>query len=333
MLSYQDFCSVENLYEEWLKYRRGKKDRSDVMEFERNLEENLSALSDDLSRDRYRHGSYCEFYVRDPKFRCIHKAAVRDRVAHQALYSALAPVFERCFIYDSYSSRVGKGTRAARERARKFIIASSKNYRREVWVLHGDVAKYFDSVNHNLLLEMIGRKIAGHKNFMSIIRRIISSYQTKPGIGMPLGNLTSQLFANVYLHELDIFVKHILRVKKYTRYNDDFFIVSDNPDYLRECFLAIRRFASARLKLDLPDEKVSCKRLSDGVDVLGEVFYPWGVVPRARLKRRALAAAKRFSSRRGTTSWRSVVSYLGLLKKTRSYFLSEKLRLAATIKN
>lgn len=329
MLNYKDFCSMENLFNEWRKYRIGKKYRRDVIFFERDLEENLSVLSAVLVRGDYRHGAYNEFYVRDPKFRRVHKADIRDRVVHQALYSALSPVYEKVFFFDSYSSRLGRGTSTARARINKFIAQDSLNNRREVYVLHGDFARYFDSIDHEILIGLLSRKICD-TDFLRLAEHIIRSYSAgqPAGIGLPLGNLTSQLFANVYLHELDFFVKQILRLRYYVRYNDDFFLISPDADYLRNCAREIKIFSDSHLRLLLPDNKISLKKMSQGVDILGQIVYPWGIVPRVRLKKRADKTATIMASNYNLSSWRRTVSYLGLMKHMRSFGLSEKMRLA-----
>jgi retron-type reverse transcriptase len=326
--SFKELISLENLYLSWRRFRSGKHERPDVIVFERHLENNLFQLADDLAVGRYSHGAYKKFYIRDPKFRVVHKAAVRDRIVHQALFDALCPEFEKRFFFDSYSSRLGKGTHAAIARLVKFIRAESRNGRQNVWVLHGDVKDFFSSVKHIILSGQLRRIIADSK-YLSLCEKVIKSFEAQPGRGLPLGNLTSQLFANVYLHEFDYYIKHCLRVKFYVRYNDDFFIVSQNLGYLEKIGELSQKFLDEKLNLVLPKEKIKITRLENGADILGMVAFPHGLVSRARLKRAAERCANDAAENGySLENWRRVVSYLGLLSHAKSFLLQEKLRLS-----
>jgi retron-type reverse transcriptase len=324
---FANFYDPESLYASWRRFRRGKRRRKDILVFERHLEDELFSLSEDLANGKYVHGRYHRFYIRDPKYRMIHKAAVRDRVAHQALHDALEPLFESKFFFDSYSARINKGTMRAIARVLHFIRKASRNGRQEAWIFHGDVDDFFGTIDHEILLVKLARTIKDARYF-NLAEKIIKSFSCLPGKGLPLGNLTSQLFANVYLHELDYFVKQKLHVRHYVRYNDDFFIVADNREELENFSVKIKQFLEDELKLSLLPDKIKIRPLGQGVDILGVVAFPWGVVPRRRLRKAAEQTAASAMRKGYTERWRSAASYIGLLNNTKSFFLRERLRAA-----
>lgn len=270
-----------------------------------------------------------KFFVRDPKFRVINKAAVRDRVVHQALHDELCPVFEKQFIFDSYSSLLNKGVLKAVLRAERFCRMASDNLHRPLWIFHGDIENFFASIRHEILFARLAVQISD-ENYLRLSREIIDSYSDRMRVGLPLGNLTSQLFANVYLHEFDYFVKQKLRVDFYLRYNDDFFVFANDRIDLLERAKAIQNFLRERLALSMPDAKINIRNINSGVDVLGMVLFPWLRIPRQRLRRRSEKAAAE-TRREGycLRNWRRSASYLGLLHHCRSFLLQEKLRLSA----
>lgn len=311
-----------------MQFRSGKRERKDVIIFERRLESELMHLSEDLAAGTYIHSEYRNFYVRDPKYRAIHKASVRDRIVHQALYNALYPLYDKRFFFDSYSSRLRKGTQAAIRKVWQFIRQGSRNFNREVYIFHGDVDNFFASVNHEILLWLLRRQVKDLA-YLKLCRTVIHSFDLGQGTGIPLGNLTSQVFANIYLHELDYFVKHILRIRCYIRYNDDFFIVSADKEFLKQTSIKIQEFLKSNLRLALPYGKILIRSLSSGVDLLGVVGFPYGLVPRRRVKRAALAVADGVAKKGyGSLLSKQLSSYIGLLGQSRSYLLRERLRLS-----
>ena len=157
---FEQVCSIENLFSAWNKFRKGKRSRWDVMEFECGLEDNLFELHEELRSGCYRHGKYIPFVLHDPKRRLIHKATVKDRVVHQAIVQIIEPLFEKRFIFDSYSCRKGKGTHAAVRRLRTFFHRLSKNDTRTVYALKCDIKKFFASVDHEILHALIMRLIS-----------------------------------------------------------------------------------------------------------------------------------------------------------------------------
>lgn len=289
-------------------------------------------LSATLGAGYYQHQEYHRFFVRDPKFRSIHKATVRDRVIHQALYSALYPLFDRQFFFDSYSCRLEKGTQVAIGRIWDFLRRESKNFSREVFIFHGDVDKFFGTVDHQVLLSLIHRQVKDPQ-YMELCRNIINSFDVGGGRGIPLGNLTSQVFANIYMHELDYFMKQVCGIRSYARYNDDFYVVSADKQRLIDVSVKAKEFLNTRLHLSLPDKKILIRSLRQGVDILGAVAFPYGLVPRRRLRRAAEAVMKE-ANRQGYQSFvgRQLTSYIGLLSHTASFNLRSKLRLSVNVR-
>ena len=288
-----------------------------MQEFERNMVGNVILLHQDLAARLYRHAPYEAFNISDPKPRNIHKASVRDRLLHHALSRTLQPFFERTFIADSYSCRVGKGTHKAIERFRVFVYRVSKNHTKTVWVLKGDIRKFFASVDQTVLAKIITRYIS-NKDVIGLLSRVVGSfYSTREGVGLPLGNLTSQLLVNVYMNEFDQFVKHRLKAKYYIRYADDFVIFSQDKKWLLDILPKIKGFLWNELHLELHSNKVSLRTLASGVDFLGWVHFPDHRVLRTTTKKRML---RRVQEKNGKPE--TVQSYLGLL----SHGNAEKLK-------
>src|SRR3989344_3182623 len=217
--TYESIISVENLLEAWKEFLRGKRQKRDVQEFQAHLMHNILSLHHDLVSQTYRHGGYQHFKIADPKPRDIHKASVRDRLLHHALYRQLYPFFDRAFIYESYSCRIGKGTHRAMDRFRTFASQVSKNHTRTAWVLKCDIRKFFASIDHQTLFAILERYIPD-QNILQLLREVVSSFPQGVALrrGLPLGNLTSQLLVNIYMNEFDQFVKHELKAKYYIRY-------------------------------------------------------------------------------------------------------------------
>src|SRR3989344_5748070 len=240
--SYHDIISMKNLLEAWKEFKKGKKFKKDVQEFELNLMENIISLHNDLVSKTYKHSKYTPFNISDPKPRNIHKAVVRDRLLHHAIYRILYPFFERTFIADSYSCRLDKGTHKAINRFRGFAYQTSKNHTKTCWILKCDIKKFFANIDHNILKEIIRQYISDEQILWLLSQIIDSFHSTKPGIGLPLGNLTSQLFVNIYMNKFDQFMKHKLKVEYYIRYADDFVLFSSNKQELKNIIPKINSF-------------------------------------------------------------------------------------------
>lgn len=318
--TYQDIISLENLLQAWEEFLRGKKQRIDVQQFGLNLMTNIITLHEELKDKMYHHGGYHAFNIADPKPRNIHKASVRDRLLHHALYRMLYPFFDRKFIADSYSCRVGKGTHKALGRFKDFSYRVSKNHTRTAWVLKCDIRKFFANINHAILVGILEEAIEDN-DIRLILQRVVESFSSHTqGVGLPLGNLTSQLFVNIYMNEFDQFVKHRLRVKYYIRYADDFVILSEDKSWLLELLPRIAEFLEERLKLELHPKKVSIHTLASGVDFLGWVHFPDHRVLRTVTKRRLLKNIE------GNPKDETVASYAGLLSHGNTHKLTEKIR-------
>ncbi|MDO8620919.1 MAG: reverse transcriptase/maturase family protein [Candidatus Levybacteria bacterium] len=322
---YLELISLENLFQAWSEFRKGKSKRSDVQLFERNLEDNLFNLHYLLKTKTYKHGAYEEFYVNDPKQRHIHKASVMDRVVHHLLYTFLYKLFDSSFIYDSYSCRLDKGTHKGVKRLEKFARKVSQNYTRSCFALKLDIKKFFASVDHQVLLTLLKQKIQDN-DIVWLIRQIIDSFYSDKGEGkgMPLGNLTSQVFANIYLNELDQFVKHKLKAKYYIRYADDFLFLSKNKELLYEYINVLRQFLSNELKLEIHPNKIIFRKLEWGIDFLGYIVLPHYVLPRTKTKRRVF---KKLKEKIGSVNFnQSLQSYLGYLGHANSFKITQELK-------
>lgn len=203
--------------------------------FERYLEDNIFVLHEELITEKYKHQPYYTFHIYDPKFRIINKATVRDRVVHHLCYEQLEKFFQSTFIYHSYSCQNGKGVHLAVENVSKALRKISKNYTVPVWSLKMDIKKFFASVDQEVLLSLLKKRIS-NESFFNLLETTISGYCSDQGTGrgMSIGNLTSQIFANIYLSPLDNFAKHTLREKYYFRYADDFLFLHPNRIHLEE---------------------------------------------------------------------------------------------------
>lgn len=285
--SFQAMISVESLFNAWNEFRRGKGKRIDVQEFGRNVERNIFRLHRELIAKTYKHSPYSSFFIQDPKERHIRKACVRDRLVHQAVYTVLTQIFEPRFINDLHSSRLGKGTHAGVNTLQKMIRKVSRNFTRSCWALKCDVRKFYDSVDHGVLINLLA-KVLDDEDAMWLIREIVGSFHHEgtPGKGLPIGNLTSQIFTNIYLNELDQFLKQRHRIKYYARFADDFVILSESKVALKNILPAIEEFLNINLKIQLHPKKISLRPLHQGIDFLGYVTLPHHRVLRTTTKRR-----------------------------------------------
>lgn len=288
---YEQVCDWDNMLLAYGKASKGKRGRSAAAVFEHRLEDNLITLWQQLRAKTYRPGPYYSFFIHKPKRRLISAAPFRDRVIHHALCNVTEPLFERRFIHDSYANRVGKGTHRALDRCQYF----ARRYR---YVLSCDVRQFFPSIDHVILRDTLARVI-DDLDVMWLVDRILGSgagvlseeYQMVwfPGDdlwagnrprGLPIGNLTSQFWANCYLNPFDHFVKRELRCKGYVRYVDDFLLFADDKGILWRWRDAVTR-RLARLRLTV-HPRAHPQPVTEGISFLGFVVYP----DRRRLKRR-----------------------------------------------
>ncbi|MFA5967130.1 MAG: reverse transcriptase/maturase family protein [Patescibacteria group bacterium] len=318
---YRNIISLENLLEAWQEFVVGKRHRKDVQQFERDLMDNIIKLHKDLELGGYRHSAYSPFKISDPKPRNIHKAKVRDRLLHKAIYRVLYPIWDKNFIYDSYSCRNNKGTHKAFIRLQELTRRISRNYTQPCFALKLDIRKFFDSVDHKVLIDLLKEKIEDEK-LIGLLWDIINSFEHSPGKGMPLGNLTSQLFANVYLDPLDKFAKHKLKAKYYLRYADDFIFLSDNPDILLGYLVEVNQFLKTNLKLNVHPNKIHLRKFNWGIDYVGYVALHRYSIPRRKTVKRIFKKVARLLRENDYEELTNAVpSYLGYLQHASSYRL------------
>ncbi|MBI2676357.1 MAG: group II intron reverse transcriptase domain-containing protein [Candidatus Yanofskybacteria bacterium] len=227
---------------------------------------------------------------------------------HHAIYRNLYPFFDRTFIFDSYSCRLNKGTHKSINRFQSFAYKVSKNHTQTAWILKCDIRKFFDNIDHEILLAILGRYIK-NQDILWLLDGVIDSFSSnRLGIGLPLGNLTSQLLVNIYMNEFDQFVKHKIKTKYYIRYADDFVILFEDKKWLEKILPKISEFLQSKLGLKLHADKVSIKTLASGVDFLGWVHFPDYRSVRTTTKKRMLRGVQRNRKKD-----ESIQSYLGLL--------------------
>lgn len=310
-IKFVEEVTFEKLVVAWRRFRLGKSRRTDVIAFERDLERNLSALLSDLERGTYRYGAYQSFELKDSKRRRIDKATVRDRIVHELLFRSLEVVFEPLFISDSFSSRTGKGTLCALARADEFL-SPWRDGAPDWYAIVGDIRSFFASVPHDLLLALVTRRV-NDPRLLDLLEEIIGSFSTpeRLGYGIPLGNVTSQIFANIVLHELDWQAKMWLRLPRYLRYNDDILVI------VRGCGQAenVGKVLQGKAQEMGFDLKVRALALTKGTrfDWLGATHHsPGRNVRRASAKRivRALKKGIRQVRRRSITenTYRSMLT-------------------------
>ncbi len=289
--TYERLCSWDNLHLAYRKAAKGKRGKPPVAAFEYHLEDHLLQLQEELLHKSYRPGGYHSFYIHEPKRRLISAAPFRDRVVHHALCNIIEPRFERGFIFDSYANRVGKGTHRALARCQQFA-------RRYCYVLQCDIRQFFPSIDHAILRTILARRIEDD-DILWLIDRILESgkgvlsetyemvyfagddlFAVHRPRGLPIGNLTSQFWANCYLDGLDHFVKRELRCKGYLRYVDDFLLFGDDK---RTLWAWKHRLEErlARLRLVI-HEGAHPRPVNEGIPFLGFVVY----AERRKLKRR-----------------------------------------------
>lgn len=302
------------MFSAWQIFRRGKARKKDVMAFEMHLEDNIFSLYEEIRNDTYRHSSYTHFQIFDNKKRDIYKAEIRDRIVHQIIYEYLLSCFEPSFIADSYASRIDKGQYKAVNTFRYFIKLTRNAYK-ECYILKFDVKKYFDNVDHNILLGLIKEKVSCEK-VLKIVKEIVVSYSSfRFKKGIPLGNITSQIFANIYLNILDQYVKKELRCRFYIRYNDDLVIVLPNNQDTINVRGKVRLFVKQKLSLDIPFAKTSIRKVSWGVDFLGFTILPKATLLRDKTKHKIYTNITR----------KNAHSYLAILKHCNSHNLKTKI--------
>jgi len=312
----------------------------DIQFFERHVEDNIFGLHDDLKMQQYHHQPYEHFMVIDPKERSISKATVRDRLVHHMLYNAFTTIFESQFIHLSLASRKDKGIHFGIKYLRRFTRKISANGRKPCFALKMDIKRFFDSVDHEILKKLLRKRIVDEKT-LHLTDIVIDSFRKTDDkkTGIPLGNVTSQLFANIYLHVLDDHVKQTLREKYYLRYCDDFIILSNDLNHLKSLINPFLQFLKDKLLLELHPSKISIRTLNHGIDFIGYVLFPDHTLLRARTKKRMLKQLeKTFKSFLGGRTDvikidQQLQSYLGILSHANEHTLATLLQNAYGVRD
>ncbi len=310
------FDDDEFLLQLWEAYRDARKNKRSALAtiaFDQHVEHNIHQLYREIIEGRYQLSPSICFVVDKPVKREIFAADFRDRVVHHYVINRLLRVFENQFIYDSYSCRKGKGTLFGIKRLQHAMRACTENYTKEAYVLKMDLSGFFMSINRQLLCDrvcdMVGRKYheADLERLLGLIRIIVmhdpttnccvrggrgrweglpankSLFKSQPGCGIPIGNLTSQIFANFYLSDFDRYVKETLKMRYYGRYVDDFYIVHRDKQVLKHLVPKIRDYLACTVHVKLHPHKVYLQPCDKGIAYLGAEIHPWAIYPTRRV--------------------------------------------------
>ena len=347
-----------DLYIAFYDARKGKSRRKYVIEFEEHLHENLVALRDAIYYRKYEQCPLVCFIITHPKKREVFASKFIDRIVHHLYFNYTHALFENTFIYDCYSCIKGRGTSFGIDRLKYHIRSESRNYAKKCWVLKLDISSYFMSINRKKLLDIVLKRLDTEPfkqstdtellKYLSV--KIISKDPTngcimrsKPsdyagmakgkslfnapnGNGLPIGNLTSQLYSNVYLNLLDQFIKRKLKMKHYGRYVDDLFIVSKDKEKLLECVSKIRAFLKEELHLSLNEGKTIINEVKRGVEFLGAYIKPWRTyISNQCLRRIKTKLTIDIKMKTKEQLRQSFVSRLGFLKQFNSYNIARRI--------
>lgn len=272
----EKIADTDNLYHAFYKAAKAKRIKNEVLDFERNIDVNLKNLQQQIISGNIKTGNYHYFKIYDPKERTICAASFPERVLHHAIMNICHPYFERQLIYHNYATRIGKGTYAALDKAKKYVKKHS-------FYAKLDVRKYFDSISHNVLNSLLER-IFKDKTLLLVFDKIISSYEVNKGYGIPIGNLTSQYFANYYLSKADHFAKENLKIPGYIRYMDDILIFENDKNLLKEKLAKFKNFVETNLLLSFKPSTLNYTSM--GVSFLGYRLFPDYVMLNSNSKRR-----------------------------------------------
>lgn len=340
---WEQITSFENLYAAYRSAAKGKRFRKEVLAFSDNLEASLFDLQRDLQQGTYTVGRYHEFYVYEPKKRLIMAPPFRDRVAQWAIYRIVNPLFAKKYIEDSYACIEGRGIHAAAKRIRYFAQLVTHQNNGGGYALKLDISKYFYRINHDVLMDMLRNRFAD-RELLDLLERTVRSAvpfglpagaslgeaERIFGVGMPIGNLTSQMFANLYLNDADQYIKRELRAHCYVRYMDDMVILDGSKKRLHEYRRKIEAFLNERLKLDL-NRKTVIRPLTLGIDFCGFRIWDSHIMLRKptalKMRHRLRKLQKDYAA--GAVEWpevkKSLASYNGMLKHCDSYRLTLKI--------
>jgi len=357
-----------DLFQAYYDARKNKRNTVNALAFEIDYERKLFELYEEIKNGKYEIGPSICFIIFKPVQREVFAADFRDRIVHHLIYNYISPIFERLFIYDSYSCRKGKGTSCGINRLDHFIRSCSQNYNRDCHILKIDIKGYFMSMDRSILYQKIEKilyRFSDAADFdidlvMRLIHKVIFHDPTQNCVirgrkdnwkglpktkslffadenkGLPIGNLTSQLFGNVYLNDFDHFVKHRLGIKYYGRYVDDIIIAHQDKEYLKSIIPILREYLQDELLLELHRDKIYLQHFSKGVNFLGTIIKPYRIYIRNRIKGnfyRKIQYWNNFLSRKRyqltSTDVKqflsSINSYLGIMKHYNTYKLRKKM--------
>ena len=325
--------SFEDLVEAYFDCRRTKRNTASALAFEANLERNLVGLFDELAAGTYRPGPSICFVVTRPKPREVWAAQFRDRVVHHLLYNRIGPRFERAFIADSCACIAGRGTLYAAKRLEAKVRSVTRNWARPAFYLKADIANFFVSIDKSILAGLIEARVhepwwralalqilhhdpredailQSTAALMALVPPHKRLLEQPAGRGLPIGNLSSQFFANVFLDRLDQFAKHVLRARHYVRYVDDFIVLHEDRAWLAAVHDEIEAFLPRELGVRLNPTKTIIQPAERGIDFVGQVVLPWRRMTRRRTYRAAIA---RTAAARAEDLLQTANSYFGLL--------------------
>jgi len=361
---------LEDLFQAYFDARKNKRKTFSALKFEEKFEENIFKLYEDIVSGKYQPGRSICFVVNKPIKREIFATDFRDRIVHHLIYNYINPIFEKHFIFDSYSCRIGKGVSCGIKRTDHFIRSCSQNYQKDCYILKLDISGYFMSINKNILYNQVEKRLLIQKEkngldfdlelILKLIKKTIfcdptknckikgsigdwdslpkskSLFCCKKNSGLPIGNLTSQLFGNVYLNNLDYFIKHSLKVEHYGRYVDDLIIIHPSKDFLKKIISAIRKYLLEKLLLILHPNKIYLQHFSNGVSFLGAYIKPFRIYVKNKNKGNArrkiaewnkhLLEKNNILNKEEAESFLSFInSVLGMMKHYNSFNLRKKI--------
>jgi len=350
IIAAEKIFSYENLLKQYYQCRKRKRNTINAIKFEMNLENELLKLQKELETQIYNPGRSIYFVVTKPKPREIFAAGFRDRVVHHVLVDYLEPIWEPKFIDQSYSCRKKRGAHKAIEDLKKYLRIITNNHRRPAYYLQLDIRSFFMSLDKDILFALINKRVKNSKvlwlakkiifhdpttNYyckskMSLLK-LIPSHKSLFGVaksqGLPIGNLTSQFFANIYLNELDQFVKHQLKIKYYLRYVDDLVILSENKEELKIWRDRIDKFLQEKLKLKLHPQKQILQEVNKGINFVGGIIRMDYVLMRKRVINNLRQRLLNFNQCPITTRemLSTINSYYGQFKNCNTFHLRKKL--------
>lgn len=354
LIEQKDF-TLESLFQAYYDCRKHKRSTMQSIDFEFELEKNIYELYEEILNDTYEIGKSICFIVTEPKPREVWAGAFRDRIVHHLIYTAIKDRFICRFIKDTYSCIPGRGTLRGSLQARNYARKVSRNYSRKAYFLKADIGNFFNSIDKQILYDEIAKyvfepwllklieKVLFHdpknnvymkspKWLYNVLPKYKSLFNTDSKKGLPIGNLTSQFFSNVYLNPLDQFVKHQLHCKYYCRYVDDMILMHKDAGYLNEAYARINDFLKNNLALSLNHKKKNLNSIYRGFDFVGHVIKPNRIHPRQRTVKKSISAIKkwksslnRFSGEELTTFRNKINSYLGMYRHVNAYGLRKRL--------